>query len=128
MSNEKKFLDYCNDMMRLTIPLFDRESEKYALAKYEVGQGIDFLGSPHPVGNAWLTEPYSIYAKARNSKLKEDEIIQITICPGDGWKPILSVSSTSLDPVMYETTYSAEKDIAMMREKIEECFARLKED
>lgn len=128
MNNEQFFLNYCREMERLAIPLFIKEMEKYGLAKFEVGQGIDFPGAPHPVGDAWLTMPYSIHAKTHNSKSGENEIIQITICPAAGWKPILSVSSTSVDPVMFETTYSAEKDISIIWEKIEECFARLKVD
>lgn len=118
-------------MMRSAILLFGSEMEKHRLTKLELGHGIDFLGSPHPVGEAWLTEPFSIYAKTRNPKLGEDgeiETIQITICPAEGWKPILSVSSTSLDPVMFETNYSAEKDFDMIRKKIEQCFAQLKAD
>ena len=128
MNNEQTFLNYCNEMMRLALMQFNSEMDKRGLIKIELGQGIDFLGAPHPVGAAWLTEPYSIYAKARNPKLgmeAEIETIQITICPAEGWKPILSVSSTRLDPVMFETTYSAEKDIALIQTKIEECFARL---
>jgi hypothetical protein len=81
MNNEQKFLDYCNEMMRLAIPLFDTEMDKNGLTKIELGQGIDFLGSPHPVGEAWLTEPYRIYAKAGNSQLGTDETVQITNCP-----------------------------------------------
>jgi hypothetical protein len=129
MSNKQTFLNYCNEMMRLALPLFDSEMDKHRLTKLELGQGIDFLGSPHPVGKKWLTEPYSIWAKTRNSKLGEDadaEIIQITICPAEDWKPILSVSTTSLDPITFETTDSAEKDLAVIRKKIEECFARFK--
>ncbi len=126
MSNKQYYLDYCNDMIRLAIPLFDREREKYGLTEFELGHGIDFLGPPHPVGDAWLTEPCSIYAKTHNSKTGEDETIQIMICPAAGWKPVLSVASTSLDPVMFETTYSAQKDIATIWEKVEECFERLK--
>jgi len=129
MSNKQTFLNYCNEMMRLVLPLFDSEMEKHGLPKLELGQGIDFLGSPHPVGKKWLTEPYSIWAKTRKPKLGADadaETIQITICPAEGWKPVLSVSSTSLDPIMFETTDSAEKDLAVIRMKIEECFARLK--
>jgi hypothetical protein len=115
-------------MMRLAIPRFDTEMEKSGLIKVEIGQGIDFLGSPHPVGDAWLTEPYHIYAKAQNSKSGEDETVQISIRPAQGWKPVLSVSSTSLDPVMFETTCAAEKDISMIWGTIEKCFARLKAD
>jgi len=129
MSNKQTFLNYCNEMMRLALPLFNSEMDKHRLTNLELGQGIDFLGSPHPVGNKWLTEPYSIYAKTRNPKLGEDadaETIQITICPAEGWKPVLSVSSTSLDPVMFETTDSAETDLAVIRKRIGECFARLK--
>jgi hypothetical protein len=126
MNNEQFFLNYCREMERLAIPLFSKEMEKYGLTEFEVGQGIDFPGAPHPVGDAWLTMPYSIYVKTQNSKSGEDEIIQITICPAAGWKPILSVSSTSVDPVMFETTYSAEKDIALIQKQIEECFLRLK--
>lgn len=129
MNSEQTFLNYCNEMMRLALPLFESEAKKHGLINIEMGQGIDFLGSPYPVGDKWLTEPYSIYAKTRNSKLGEDaeaETIQITICPAEGWKPILSISSTSLNPIMFETTYSAEKDLALIRKKIEECFARLR--
>ena len=100
--------------------------DKYGLTKIELGQGIDFLGPPHPVGGAWLTEPYRIYAKAGNSQLGTDDIVQITICPAEGWKPILSVASTSLDPVMFETTYSSEEDIVLIQKQIEKCFERLK--
>lgn len=127
MNNKQRFLDYCGHMMRLAIPLFDREREKYNFSKFEVGQGIDFLGPPHPIGDAWPTEPYVIYAKTQNTKSEEDEIIQITICPRDDWKPILSVASASFDPVTVETTYSAEKDFAIVSEKIKECFEHLKE-
>lgn len=129
MSNAQTFKNYCDEMMRLALPLFDSEMDKYGLPKLELGQGIDFLGSPHPVGKKWLTEPYSIWAKTRNPKLGEDadaETIQITICPGEGWKPVLSVSSTSLDPIMFETTGFAEKDLAVIRKTIAECFERLK--
>lgn len=126
MNNAETYLNYCNSMLCLASPLFESELAKCGLTKYEIGQGIDFLGVPHPVGKAWLTEPYGIYAKAHNLQSGEDEIIQITICPAEGWKPILSVASTSLDPVMFETTYSAEKDIVLIQKKIEECFARLR--
>ena len=90
MSNAQTFKNYCDEMMRLALPLFDSEMDKYGLPKLELGQGIDFLGSPHPVGKKWLTEPYSIWAKTRNPKLGEDadaETIQITICPGDFDEP-----------------------------------------
>lgn len=113
-------------MVRLALPLFDRELQKLGFTQYEIGQGVDFPGAPRPVGNAWLTEPYSIHAKARSFQSGEDEMIQITICPATGWKPILTVSSTSLDPVTFETTYSAEKDIVLIGKQIEKCFARLK--
>jgi hypothetical protein len=126
MNNAQTFLNYCNDMMRLALPLFEKELAKCGLTKYQIGQGIDFPGVPHPVGKAWLTEPYGIYAKACNFQSGEDETIQITICPAEGWKPILSVASTSLDPVMFETTYSAEKDIVLIQKQIEKCFVPLK--
>ncbi len=125
MNNAQNFLHYCNDMIRLSLPLFNNAAGKYGLTIIELGQGIDFLGSPHPVGNAWLTEPFTIYAKASNSQPEKDEIVQITICPAEGWKPILSVASTSLDPVTFETTYSAEQDIALIQKQIEKCFFRL---
>ena len=111
--------------MRLAIPRFSTEMEKFGLIEIEIGQGIDFLGSPRPVGDAWLTEPYRIYAKAQNSKTGEDETVQISISPAQDWKPILSVSSTQLDPVTFETTCAAEMDIAMVWGTIEKCFARL---
>ncbi len=128
MSNAEVFNNYCNEMMRLAIPLFELEMKKTGIEEYEVGQGIDFLGAPHPVGDAWLSEPYSIHAKTRSSKSGGDETVQITICPTQDWEAMLSVSSTSLDPVVFETSGSAEKDISMIRAKIAECFARLKAD
>ena len=126
MNKAQDFLDYCNAMRLLAFCVFEKELAKYGLVKYEIGDGIDCLGEPHPVGKKWLTEPYSIHAKARNFQSGEDETIQITICPSEGWKPTLYVASTSFDPVVFETTHSAEKDIVLMEKQIQKCFARLR--
>jgi hypothetical protein len=99
--------------------------QKSGLEEFELGHGIDFPGSPHPVGAAWLSEPYCIFAKIRSPKSGDDEIVQIAIGAADGWKPILSVSSTSLDPIKFETNGVAEKDIAAIRGTLVQCFARM---
>ena len=125
MKNKQTFLAYCNEMIRLAIPLFNEELQKLGLEEFELGHGIDFPGLPHPVGTSWLSEPYCIFAKTRNPKSGEDEIVQIAICAANGWEPILSVSSTSLDPVRFETNGMAEKDINTIRETLVQCFARM---
>ena len=126
MSNETTYLAYCNRMIRLAIPLFVETMKKHGLFASEVYQGIDFLGAPHPVGEAWLTEPLSIYAIASKSEAEDGEKVQITIRPTADWKPVLTVSGSSLDPIPFETTCSAEKDLAVIWETIEGCFARIK--
>jgi len=122
---EQIFCGYCNTMMRMAIQLFDSEFKKYGIEEVELGQGINFLGEPHAVGNAWLSEPYGIYAKARNPKSGEDETVQITICPAEGWTPIVTVSSTVVDPIKFEVTGTAEKDFATIQETLTQCLRRI---
>ena len=125
--NEQAFLAYCNEMIRLAAPLFAEEMEKTGLEDFELGHGIDFPGSPHPVGSAWLREPYSIYAKVHNPKSGGEETVQITICATSGWKPILSVSSSKLDPVTFQSSNSPQDDLAAIRKILLQCFARMVE-
>ena len=86
-----------------------------------IGQGfVQPLSSPH-----WLYEPRGAYLKVKIPKSGEAETIQVTVGAREGWKPVVSVASTSRDPVTIESIGDAQADVEQVKREIAKCLERL---
>ena len=87
------------------------------------GVGRGFAGAlPGP---AWLSEPRRVYLKVKIPKSRDEETIEVIIGAREGWKPVVSVASTSRDPVTIESIGDAQADVEQVKREIGKCLERL---
>jgi hypothetical protein len=49
----------------------------------------------------------------------------VTVGAREGWKPVVSVASTSRDPVTIESIGDAQADIELVKKEVARCLERL---
>ena len=125
MRDKPTFNDYLGTVGKLIIGLLEEQRQRYGIENCEITRGIDLIGPDRATGDDVNNQPESFSLKFLSPKSGEDEIVQITVSPAHDWSPVLSISSTRVEPFIVETSGNPDLDVETLRVKVAECFRSL---